>query len=98
LGAGTRLIQDDGGIHIVSSAIDYYIKWAGITRLFIEPDGVVITHGILFWFVPDNAFPSPADRLGFVRDVYSRLSDEARAISEGEIKPLLEREDSAKPA
>src|SRR6185503_18588807 len=72
-----RLVQDGNGIRIGTETIEYYLKWAGISQLLIEPDGVVLSHGTLFWLIPDAAFASPAERLGFIRDVYGRLSDAA---------------------
>jgi hypothetical protein len=85
-----RLVQDENGIRIATDDIEYVLKWRGISQLLIEHDGVVLSHGSLFWLVPDAAFSDPAERLGFIRDVYERLSDKARAMSERHVGPLLE--------
>jgi hypothetical protein len=85
-----RLVQDENGIRIATDDIEYILKWHGISQLLIEHDGVVLSHGSLFWLVPDAAFSDPAERLGFIRDVYDRLSDKARAMSERHVGPLLE--------
>lgn len=84
-----RLTQHEHGIRIGTDTIEYDVKYPGISQLLIEPDGVVISHGILFWLIPDTAFPSPEARLAFIRDVYSRLNDRARALSEPHVRPLL---------
>jgi hypothetical protein len=85
-----RLVQDENGIRIATDDIEYVLKWRAISQLLIEHDGVVLSHGSLFWLVPDTAFSDPAERLGFIRDVYERLSDKARAMSERHVGPLLE--------
>lgn len=91
-----HLVQDGDGIHIATDNIEYYLKWPGISQLLIEPDGVVISHGALFWLIPNTAFANPADRLGFIRDVYARLNDRARSISESHLRLLLEGDRGAK--
>ncbi len=72
-GATAHLVQDENGIAIAGEGIEYRLKWAGISQMLIEPDGIVLSHGSLFWLIPDAAFAGPEDRLGFIRDVYSRL-------------------------
>jgi len=52
-------------------------------------DGVVVSHGALFFIVPDAAFAGAGDRLAFIREVYSRLSDNARSISEKHVRAAL---------
>jgi hypothetical protein len=84
-----HLTTDDGGIRIGTDRIEYYLKWLGISQMLIEPDGVVVSHGSLFFLVPDAAFANPGERLAFIRDVYGRLSENARAISEKFILPEL---------
>jgi YcxB-like protein len=91
-GATAHLVQDENGIAIAGEGIEYRLKWAGISQMLIEPDGIVLSHGSLFWLIPDAAFAGPEDRLGFIRDVYSRLGEQARAISRDQIEPLLARE------
>jgi hypothetical protein len=85
-----RLVQDENGIRIATDQIEYFVKWPGISQVLIERDGVVLSHGNLFWLVPDTAFASPAERLGFIRDVYDRLEEKARAASERHVRPMLE--------
>ena len=84
-----RLTQDEGGIRIATTSIEYYVKWQGISQMLVEPDGVVISHGNLFWLVPDTAFESAAERRAFIQDVYGRLSEQARTISEKHVRPAL---------
>lgn len=84
------LKQHETGIRIGTETIEYDLKYPGISQLLIEPDGVVISHGGLFWLIPDAAFPSPAARLAFIGHVYGHLNDRARALSEPHVKPLLD--------
>lgn len=81
--------QEDGGLRIATAAIEYYLKWPGITQLLLETDGVAVSHGNLFWLVPNSAFASGEDRLAFIREVYDRLSDKAKAISEKHVRTAL---------
>jgi len=85
-----RMTQDDGGLRFTTSGIEYYLKWPGISQLLLEHDGVVVSHGNLFFLVPDRAFAGAADRLAFIRDVYGRLSENARKISERHVRSALE--------
>jgi hypothetical protein len=84
-----RLNRDDGGLRLSTDGVDYYLKWQGVTQMLLERDGVVLSHGNLFFLVPDTAFASPDERLSFIREIYGRLSENARAISEKHIQPLL---------
>lgn len=85
-----RLTKDDGGLRIAGSSIEYYLKWRGISQMLMEHDGVVVSHGILFFLVPDAAFADAGQRLAFIRDVYGRLGDKARAASDKYILPVLD--------
>ncbi|MBX2806012.1 MAG: hypothetical protein KTR19_08575 [Hyphomicrobiales bacterium] len=85
-----RLNKTETGIHIETDEIGYILKWRGINQMLLEPDGVVISHGGLFFLVPNLAFSNMADRNAFIRDVYAQLGDEAKARSEDEIRPVLD--------
>jgi len=84
-----RLKQDDDGLHIITDDIEYYLKWRGLTQMLLERDGIVVSHGSLFFLIPDRAFAGPAERLAFIRDIYGRLSESARAISEKHLRSVL---------
>ena len=84
-----RLIQDDGGLRFATEDTEFYFKWRGISQLLLVHDSVVVSHGALFFLVPDAAFANAGDRLAFIREVYSRLSDNARSISEKHIRAAL---------
>lgn len=47
-----------GGVRIGSEAIEHHLRWAAIDQVLIEPDGLALVHGALFFFVPAAAFPS----------------------------------------
>jgi len=84
-----RLNQDDGGLRLSTDGVEYYLKWPGVTQMLLERDGVVLSHGNLFFLVPNTAFANPEERLSFIRDIYGHLSEKARAISEKHIQPVL---------
>jgi hypothetical protein len=84
-----RLNQDDGGVRLNTDGVEYYLKWQGLTQMLLEPDGVVLSHGNLFFLVPNTAFASPEERLSFIREIYGHLSEKARAISEKHVQPAL---------
>jgi hypothetical protein len=81
-----RLRQDDGGLHIMTDEIEYYVKWPGLSQMLLEPDGIVVSHGNIFFLVPDQAFADSDERLAFIRDVYGRLNEAARARSERHLR------------
>ena len=93
-----RLKQDDGGLHVITDDIEYYLKWQGLTQMLIERDGIVVSHGNLFFLIPDKAFADAAERLSFIRDIYGRLSESARALSEKHIRPALTGSEKPAPA
>src|SRR5262245_59156956 len=77
-----RLTQDDSGLRFAAEDVEFYFKWRGISQLLLVHDGVVVSHGGLFFLVPDAAFAGASDRLAFIREVYGHLSENARSISE----------------
>ena len=87
--ATIRLAQDEGGLHFATEEIEYYLKWRGISQILLDHDGVIVSHGNLIFLVPDRAFASPEERLDFIRDVYGRLGDRARAISDKHVGTAL---------
>jgi hypothetical protein len=90
-----RLTQDDNGLRFATEDTEYYFKWRGISQLLLVHDSVVVSHGALFFLVPDAAFADADDRLAFIREVYSRLSDKARSISEKHVRVALSEQPSA---
>jgi hypothetical protein len=90
-----KLTQDEGGLRFATEEVEHYLKWRGISQLLIEPDGVVVSHGNLFFLIPDRAFPSADDRVAFIRDVYDRLGERAQAISNRQVAGALKSEPRA---
>jgi hypothetical protein len=84
-----RMRQDDGGLRFATDAVEYYLKWRGISQMLMEKDGVAVSHGNLFFLVPNGAFASLDERDAFVRVVFGRLSAAARARSEKHVGPVL---------
>ncbi len=85
-----RLVEEDEGLRIATDHIEYFLKWSGITQMLVERDGVVVSHGNLFFLIPDTAFASPEQRLRFVQGAWDRMSDNARDISARFMRPVLE--------
>jgi hypothetical protein len=56
----------------------------------MEHDGVAVSHGSLFFLIPDGAFADLQERNAFIRDVFGRLGAEARARSEAFVRPVLD--------
>jgi len=84
-----RLRQDEGCLRIATTEIEYYLKWQGISQMLVERDGVVVSHGALFFLIPDAAFASPVERIAFIRDVYGRLNERARSLSKKHVRAAL---------
>jgi len=84
-----RLRQDAGGLHIATSSIEYYLKWAGIAQILIEPDGLVFSHGNLFFFVPNDAFSTLSERDGLASEVFAKLGKEAQDRSVAHLPPAV---------
>jgi len=74
------------GVHIETSQIAYHLKWPGIHHAFSEPDGTVLVHGGLFFFIPDAGFANESHRSAFLRHLIDNLSPEARERSEKDLQ------------
>jgi len=84
-----RLSKDEDGLRFATDDVEYCLKWRGISQMLMEHDGVVVSSGNLFFLVPDTAFADAGARLAFIQDVYGRLTEKARSISEKYILPVL---------
>lgn len=87
--AEARFRQDAGGLRIGTNNVEYYLKWPGIAQVLVEPDGIVVSHGSLFFLVPDSAFASPGERNELVREIFANLSQEAKDRSIAHVKPVV---------
>lgn len=76
--AEATLRQDAGGLRIGTNHVEYYLKWPGIAQVLIEPDGLVVSHGNLFFLVPNDAFASKAERDELVREIFAHLGQDAK--------------------
>jgi hypothetical protein len=85
-----RFRKDEGGLRFASSQIEYYVKWQGISQMLMDRDGVAISHGGLFFLIPDSAFVDLSERNALVRDVFGRMGPAARSRSEKHIRPALD--------
>lgn len=89
-GSTVRLRQDDGGLRFATDEVEYYVKWQGISQMLMEHDGVAVSHGNLFFLIPDRAFADVQERNALIRDVFGRLGAEARDRSEKHVRPVLD--------
>ena len=87
--SAVRMRQDDGGLRFATDQVEYYLKWQGIGQMLMERDGVAVSHGNLFFLIPNDAFSALAERDAFVRDVFGRLGAEAQARSEKHMRPIV---------
>jgi hypothetical protein len=85
-----RLREEPEGLRFVTPQIEYFIKWNGISQMMMEHDGVVISHGALFFLIPDDAFADKGERDAFIRDVFGRLGQEAVERSERFVRSVLD--------
>jgi hypothetical protein len=84
-----RMRKDDGGVRFATDQVEYYLKWPGISQMVMERDGVAVSHGSLFFLIPDGAFANVEERNVFVGEVFGRLGAEARGRSEKYLRPVL---------
>lgn len=84
------LREEPDGLRFATPQIEYYVKWNGISQMLMQHDGVAISHGALFFLIPDVAFADRSERDAFVRDVFGRLNDAARERSETLVRPVLD--------
>jgi hypothetical protein len=87
--AEAKLRQDAGGLHIGTSSIEYYLKWRGIAQVLIEPDGLVVSHGNLFFFIPTSAFVSIGERVVLAVEIFANLGQEAKDRSVAHLPPAV---------
>ncbi len=87
--AAVRFRKDAGGLRFATSDIEYYLKWQGISQMLMDRGGVAISHGALFFLIPDSAFVDRSERDALVRDIFARLTDKARDRSEKHVRGAL---------
>lgn len=77
-----RFRQHGEGLHFATPEVAYDVKWKGISQMMLpEKDGVVFSHGNLFFLVPNEAFRDIAERDALARDVFAKMTDKAQARS-----------------
>jgi len=87
--AEARFRQEADGLRIGTESIEYYLKWPGVAQVLIEPDGLVVSHGNLFFFIPNSAFSSLAERDDLVRDIFANLGQDAKDRSVAGLRQTL---------
>lgn len=87
-----RFREEQDGLRFATSDIDYLVKWRGLSQMIlVETDGVLFSHGSLYFLVPIEAFHDTKERNELVRDVFARLSEEARERSGKYVPADLQR-------
>lgn len=85
-----RFREEPDGLRLATPEIEYFVKWHGISQVLLLADGVVFSHGNLFFMVPNEAFRDLGERDALTRDVFGRLNPTARERSEKLIGPVLD--------
>lgn len=77
-----RFREDVDGLRFATPEIEYLLRWHGISQLMLlETDGMLVSHGNLFFLVPNEAFRDTAERDALTRDVFARLNATAQERS-----------------
>jgi NADH:ubiquinone oxidoreductase subunit 3 (subunit A) len=77
-----RFREDVDGLRFAPPEIEYLLRWHGISQLMLlETDGMLVSHGNLFFLVPNEAFRDAAERDALTRDVFARLNATAQERS-----------------
>lgn len=84
-----RVTQDSGGLRFATEEDEYYLKWHGITRMWLERDGVVVARGPMLLWVADTAFVDAAERLAFIHEIFARMSEKAQLRSAHHLQTVL---------
>lgn len=87
--SAVSLRQEPEGLRFATPDIEYLVKWNGMSQMMTVPDGVVVSHGSLFFLIPNTEFADDGERPAFVRDVYCRLNPAVVERSEAFMRPLL---------
>jgi hypothetical protein len=85
-----RFREETDGVRLATPEIEYFVKWHGISQMMLLSDGLVFSHGNLFFMVPNEAFRDLGERDALARDAFGRLNPAARERSEKFIRPVLD--------
>jgi len=88
--SAVRFVQDNEGLRFATPEVEYFIRWQGISQMMLlEGEGLMFSHGNLFFLVPNEAFRDSQERDALAKDVFPRLSQTARDRSMTFIPPHL---------
>lgn len=88
--SAVRFREEADGLRFATSEIEYFLRWNGISQLIlIETQGLMVSHGNLFFLIPNEAFRDTGERDVLTQDVFARLGDKARARSVDFIPPAF---------
>ncbi|MGE0023890.1 MAG: YcxB family protein [Hyphomicrobium sp.] len=90
-GAEVKFRQEAGGLRVGTNNVEYFFKWAGIAQVLIEPDGLVFSHGNLFFLVPNSAFATLGERDELAREIFANLGEDAKDRSVPHLPPAMVR-------
>jgi hypothetical protein len=82
-----HLTKDDTGLCFATENTEFLVKWRGITKLWLEPDGFAVAHYHMYFFIPDSAFAGPGEKLALMQEIYDKLSDKARMATKAQFGP-----------
>lgn len=87
--SAVRFRQEPDGLRFATPEIEYLIKYHGISQMMLLSDGVLFSHGNLFFLLPNEAFADTAERDTLARDVFRRLNETSRDRSRAFIPKAL---------
>lgn len=88
--SAVRFAQETDGLRFATPEVEYFVRWQGISQMMlIESEGLMFSHGNLFFLVPNEAFRDGQERDDLARDVLPRLTQVSRDRSMTFIPPRL---------
>jgi hypothetical protein len=84
-----RVMQDEVGLCFTTDEDEYRLRWHGITRMWIERDGVIVSRGPMLLWIADTAFADAGERLTFIRATFARMSRDAQERSAYYLRDVL---------
>lgn len=88
--SAVRFTQDGDGLRFATPEVEYFVKWQGISQMMLlDGEGLMFSHGNLFFLVPNEAFRDNEERDALAKDVFERLGPTSRNRSMKFIPPRL---------
>jgi hypothetical protein len=86
-----RLSPEDGGLRFETDDAEHFIRWRGVTKLWVEPDGIVLANYQFFYFIPDVAFDSREEKIALMQVIYDNIGENARVATWAQLGDAAKR-------